>query len=225
MPYVPWPATRESQAGCGGEPLAGHSGRTARSGARGRPAAAADRPRRRPRRHRRARPAAPAVAAAAVSGRQARARRAGARRRADSLARARAEPALLQLCDELARGGAGEAAEHIKAVDRRDADGRGLAADRLASAAIRRPSAPAPTHRGLSPDLVWLVAELAVSPFVHALQQRAAVASGRRAGARRGARRVEPRLLPGVRLVAGARRGRTSATGCCAARSARWPGS
>jgi FdhE protein len=27
------------------------------------------------------------------------------------------------------------------------------------------------SHRGLAPDLVWLVAELAVSPFVHALQR------------------------------------------------------
>src|SRR5437667_346511 len=26
-------------------------------------------------------------------------------------------------------------------------------------------------HRGLAPDLVWLVAELAVSPFAHALQR------------------------------------------------------
>ena len=27
------------------------------------------------------------------------------------------------------------------------------------------------THRGLAPDLVWLVAELAVSPFIHAIQR------------------------------------------------------
>ncbi len=28
------------------------------------------------------------------------------------------------------------------------------------------------THRGLAPDLVWLVAELAVSPFIHLMQRR-----------------------------------------------------
>ncbi len=40
-------------------------------------------------------------------------------------------PALLSLCDELARGGAGETAEHIRVRDRRVADGRRVASHRL----------------------------------------------------------------------------------------------
>ncbi len=79
-------------------------------------------------------------------------------------------PTLLHLCDALASGGAGEAAQHIKdaivggAID---------AGSLLASSLNRDQSAirTGATHRGLSPDLLWLVAELAVSPFVHALQQ------------------------------------------------------
>ena len=52
---------------------------------------------------------------------------------------------------------------------------------------------------------MWLVAELAVSPFAHALQRM--LFAGAAAGdLRDGARRVEPRLLPGVRIVAGGRR-------------------
>jgi len=79
-------------------------------------------------------------------------------------------PTLLHLCDALASGGAGEAAQHIK-----DAIGGGTieAGSLLASSLHRDQSAirTGAAHRGLSPDLLWLVAELAVSPFVHALQQ------------------------------------------------------
>src|SRR5262245_52056169 len=79
-------------------------------------------------------------------------------------------PALLHLCDALAAGGAGEAAQHIK-----DAIAGGTidAGSLLVSSLHRDQSAIriAAAQRGLSPDLLWLVAELAVSPFVHALQQ------------------------------------------------------
>jgi FdhE protein len=79
-------------------------------------------------------------------------------------------PTLLQLCDALADGGAGEAATHI----RQSVEGGKLEAGSLLTASLNRDQAALRTgavHRGLSPDLLWLVAELAVSPFAHALQR------------------------------------------------------
>jgi FdhE protein len=79
-------------------------------------------------------------------------------------------PTLLKLCDALAAGGAGDAATHI-----RDAiDGGNIEPASLLTASLTRNQAAVRTgaaHRSLAPDLVWLVAELAVSPFVHALQR------------------------------------------------------
>jgi FdhE protein len=79
-------------------------------------------------------------------------------------------PALGRLCEALAEGGAGEAATHI-----RDAIVNGsIESGSLLTASLARNQAAIRTgasHRGLAPDLVWLVAELAVSPFVHALQR------------------------------------------------------
>ncbi len=79
-------------------------------------------------------------------------------------------PALLHLCDALAAGGAADAATHI-----RDAVASGnMESGSLLTASFKRDQ-PAirlgATHRGLAPDLVWLVAELAVSPFIHLLQR------------------------------------------------------
>jgi FdhE protein len=79
-------------------------------------------------------------------------------------------PPLLQLCSALAAGGAGDAAEHIgSAIDSGSIEPGSLLAASLArhQDAIREGA----VHRGLAPDLVWLVAELAVSPFAHALQR------------------------------------------------------
>src|SRR3954447_21643577 len=79
-------------------------------------------------------------------------------------------PTLFQLCEALAAGGAGEAATHI----RESMDGGKLEPASLLTASLHRDQAALRTgaiHRGLSPDLMWLVAELAVSPFAHALQQ------------------------------------------------------
>lgn len=79
-------------------------------------------------------------------------------------------PVLFQLCDALAAGGAGDAATHI----RQSMDSGHLEAGSLLTASLHRDEAALRTgavHRGLSPDLMWLVAELAVSPFAHALQQ------------------------------------------------------
>jgi FdhE protein len=80
------------------------------------------------------------------------------------------QSSLLQLCDALAEGGAGEAAGHIKdAIANGSMDAGSLLTSSLArdQSAIRTGS----VHRGLAPDLVWLVAELATTPFVYALQQ------------------------------------------------------
>jgi len=80
-------------------------------------------------------------------------------------------PTLLGLCDALAAGGAGEAATHI----RESLEGGALEPASLLTASLRRDQAALRTgaiHRDLSPDLMWLVAELAVGPFAHALQRR-----------------------------------------------------
>jgi len=79
-------------------------------------------------------------------------------------------PALTEFCDALAAGGAGDAARHV-----RDAIAGGqIDAGSLLTASLSRHQAAirtGATHRGLAPDLVWLVAELAVSPFVYLLQR------------------------------------------------------
>ena len=80
-------------------------------------------------------------------------------------------PAAVQLADALSRGGAGEPADHIRETL---ASGK-IEAASLLTASLNRDQMALRTgaaHRGLSPDLLWLVAELAVSPFAHALQRR-----------------------------------------------------
>ena len=114
-------------------------------------------------------------------------------------------PTLIDLCAALAGGGAGEAAEHIREVL---ATGQ-IEPGSLLKASLDRDQDSIRTggvHRGLSPDLLWLVSELAVSPFAHLLQRQLFGKPGDEA-LRSGARGVEPRLLSGVRLVAGAGRG------------------
>src|SRR6267142_3369805 len=79
-------------------------------------------------------------------------------------------PTLLRLCDALAEGGAGEAATHI----RETIESGNIEPGSLLIASLGRDQAAmrsGAVHRGLAPDLVWLVVELAVSPFVHALQR------------------------------------------------------
>jgi FdhE protein len=80
------------------------------------------------------------------------------------------KPAFLDLCDVLAAGGAGEAAQHIKqSVESGQMDAGSLLTASLArnQEAIRTGA----VHRSLAPDLVWLLAELAASPLAHALQR------------------------------------------------------
>jgi FdhE protein len=77
---------------------------------------------------------------------------------------------LLELCTELGHGGAGDAAAHVRGAIESGAIAPGsLLAASLArdQHAIRQGA----LHRGLAPDLVWLVAELAVSPLAHLLEQ------------------------------------------------------
>src|SRR5262245_38560583 len=79
-------------------------------------------------------------------------------------------PTLIQLCDALAAGGAGSSAEHIRSA----IANRTLDTGSLLTTSLHRDQSALRTgaiHRGLAPDLLWLVAELAVSPFVHALQR------------------------------------------------------
>jgi FdhE protein len=79
-------------------------------------------------------------------------------------------PVLGTLCEALAAGGAGPAAQHIRDT----LVSGGIEPVSLLTASLARDQAAIRTgaaHRGLAPDLVWLVAELAVGPFAHALQQ------------------------------------------------------
>jgi len=76
---------------------------------------------------------------------------------------------LLNLCDALAAGGAGESADHVKAAIAANT----MDAGSLLTASLSRNQQAIRTgaeHRGLAPDLVWLLAELAATPFAHALQ-------------------------------------------------------
>ncbi len=80
------------------------------------------------------------------------------------------KPTLLQLCQSLADGGGGEPARRIHAA----LDAGTLEAGAVLNAALCRDQKAikiGSVHRDLQSELVWLVAELAVSPFVYALQQ------------------------------------------------------
>ena len=80
------------------------------------------------------------------------------------------KPTLLKLCEALAQGGAGEAAEHIyeQIVSGKLEAGSLFGASLARDQTVIRAGA---MHRGLSPDLLWLVAELALSPYVYSLAQ------------------------------------------------------
>jgi len=81
-------------------------------------------------------------------------------------------PMAVQLADALSHGGAGAAADHI----RETLETGGIDAASLLTASLHSDQTSmrtAAVHRGLSPDLLWLVAELAVSPFAHAIQRLA----------------------------------------------------
>ena len=80
------------------------------------------------------------------------------------------KPTLLALCDELSRGGAGEAGDHIRSaiVEARLDTGSLLTASLARDQKIIRAGGE---RLGLAPDLLWLVAELTVSAFAHALQR------------------------------------------------------
>ena len=84
----------------------------------------------------------------------------------------------LQLCDTLAAGGAGEAAEHIKTSV---AEGQMEAGSLLTASLSRNQEAirQGAIHRGLAPDLVWLLAELATSPLLPAAPFTAAATLSR----------------------------------------------
>ena len=79
-------------------------------------------------------------------------------------------PFVLRFCEALAAGGAGASADHIReAVVSGSIEPASLFTASLTrnQQAIRSGA----VHRGLAPDLVWLVAELAVGPFAYLLQR------------------------------------------------------
>lgn len=80
-------------------------------------------------------------------------------------------PAMPGYCDALERNGAGASAADIKTCLVETLIDPGA----LLNAAVRRQEASVrqlAARRGLAPELVWLVAELATSPFIHVLQRR-----------------------------------------------------
>jgi FdhE protein len=80
-------------------------------------------------------------------------------------------PAVVEICDVLASGGAGDAARHVASALK---DGR-MTAGSLVTASFardRRAILSGAAHHDLAPDLLWLVAEMATSPFAHVLQRR-----------------------------------------------------
>ena len=111
---------------------------------------------------------------------------------------------LPRLCTALAEGGAGDSALHIRdAIATRHID-----ADSLLSVSLARNQKAIRTsalHMGFSPDLVWLIGELASAPLAHRLSAIIDVwRSDRRTGTNDGrTQRLGPRILPVLRLVAG----------------------
>ncbi len=85
-------------------------------------------------------------------------------------------PFLLGFCDDFIAGGAGSPARRVRAViERGEIEPGSLLRASLArrQEAIRQRA----NHVGVAPDLLWLVAELAVGPVAHRLQQEALVTS------------------------------------------------
>jgi FdhE protein len=77
-----------------------------------------------------------------------------------------------EFCEHLARGGAGEAAAAVGRV----LDSRALDPSGLLSACFGRDQRRVrfmASHAGVSPDLAWLVAEMALAPFAYLLERRA----------------------------------------------------
>lgn len=88
------------------------------------------------------------------------------------------KPTLLELCRHLADGGGGEPAMQIHSAF----DAGTLDAGAVLSATLSRDQKAiklAAVHRRLQSELVWLVAELAVSPYVYGLQQMVVGESGK----------------------------------------------
>lgn len=88
-------------------------------------------------------------------------------------------PALPDLCDLLAGGGAGDAARHIAdAFRQRRIDPGSLLA--VSFARDERAIRTFANQTAFAPDLLWLVAELVAGPFAYVLQQRAFAAESAR---------------------------------------------
>lgn len=76
------------------------------------------------------------------------------------------------ICTALAEGGAGDSALHIgEAIASGDIDADSLL--RVSLARNQKAIRTSALHMGFSPDLVWLIGELASAPLANALQQRA----------------------------------------------------
>ena len=76
------------------------------------------------------------------------------------------------ICTALAEGGAGDSARHIgEAIGSGDIDADSLL--RVSLARNQKAIRTSALHMGFSPDLVWLIGELASAPLAYALQRRA----------------------------------------------------
>lgn len=83
-------------------------------------------------------------------------------------------PYLMGFCNDFATSGAGEPAKHISRVlEQEDIEPGSL----LHASLMRQQSSirTRATHLAISPDLIWLIAELTVGPIAHRLQYEALV--------------------------------------------------
>ena len=85
-------------------------------------------------------------------------------------------PYLMGFCNDFATSGAGEPAKHIcRVLEQEDIEPGSL----LHASLMRQQSSirTRATHLAISPDLIWLIAELTVGPIAHRLQYEALVSN------------------------------------------------
>ena len=85
-------------------------------------------------------------------------------------------PYLIGFCNDFAASGAGEPAKHIRRV----LEQKDIEPGSLLRASLMRQQSPIrmrATQLGISPDLVWLIAELTVGPIANRLQYEALVSN------------------------------------------------
>ncbi|GIT67621.1 MAG: hypothetical protein Ct9H300mP25_10930 [Acidobacteriota bacterium] len=103
-------------------------------------------------------------------------------------------PYLIGFCNDFAAGGAGEPAKNIRRV----IEQKEIEPGSLLHASLLRQQSPIrlrATQLGISPDLIWLIAELTVGPIANRLQYEALACENSAEP------RSEPQLKTGARTL------------------------